>query len=188
MPYIPKEHEKYDLLPFSRKRGGEVFEYPCFDLYRLEEYLNDGESLDPYGYSSYEEYYTQIDRIVNRFSDQSDVAQLFTAYKEKVIKLNQKEQWSVLQYIGPPDDRVFGLTPGRNYYWPSSYSNPIYSGVVDDEEFTSYLYPTDSNFWVILEDPTEMAYNTIYGNGKNKLSKEEHDRIMAQLKNAVSKE
>ncbi len=29
MPYIPKIHKKYNLLPFSRKNGGEVFSYPC---------------------------------------------------------------------------------------------------------------------------------------------------------------
>ena len=127
--------------------------------------------------------------LLHHSNENLQMIQLKMYYKSLHLQLlNQKEQWSVLQYIGPLDDRVFGLTPGRNYYWPSSYSNPIYSGVVDDEEFTSYLYPTDSNFWVILEDPTKMAYNTIYGNEKNKLSKEEHDRIMAQLKNAVSKE
>lgn len=28
MAYIPKQHEKYDLLPECRKRGREVFDYP----------------------------------------------------------------------------------------------------------------------------------------------------------------
>lgn len=27
MPYIPKEHEKYQLLPYCREKGGEVFDY-----------------------------------------------------------------------------------------------------------------------------------------------------------------
>ena len=57
MPYIPKEHVKYDLLPFCRKNGGEVFEYPSELLDKVEKYLPDGESLIPYGYNSYEEYY-----------------------------------------------------------------------------------------------------------------------------------
>ena len=55
----------------------------------------------------------------------------------------------------------------------------------DDEAFIFYLYPTDSDLWEILEDPTDMAYNTIYGNGKNKLTKAAHDHIMKQLENAV---
>ena len=67
----------------------------------------------------------------------------------------------------------------------TAISNPVYTGVVDDEEFTSYLYPTDPDLWVILEDPTGMAYNTIYGNSKNKLTKAAHDHIMKQLENAV---
>ena len=28
MAYIPIEHEKYDVLPMSRRDGGEVFSYP----------------------------------------------------------------------------------------------------------------------------------------------------------------
>ena len=99
--------------------------------------------------------------------------------------MNRKEQWSVLKFIGTEID---GLTPGSNYYWPSSFSNPVYRGVVDDEEFTSYLYPTDADLWEILEDPTGMAYNTIYGNGKGKMSKATHNHIMEQLKNAVIEE
>ena len=37
MPYIPKEHEKYDLLPFCRKSGGEVFEYPSCLVNEVED-------------------------------------------------------------------------------------------------------------------------------------------------------
>lgn len=51
MPYIPKEHEKYDLLPYCRKHGGEVFEYPSL-LNKLNTYLKADDHLDPYGYDS----------------------------------------------------------------------------------------------------------------------------------------
>lgn len=27
MPYIPEEHKKYPVLPFSREHGGEAFQY-----------------------------------------------------------------------------------------------------------------------------------------------------------------
>ena len=77
----------------------------------------------------------------------------------------------MLRYLGPDDGRLFSLTPGRCYYWPSSYSHPVYSGVVDDEEYTSYFHPVDPEFWEILEDPTGMAYETIYGTAKNKYTK-----------------
>lgn len=185
MPYIPKEHEKYDLLPLCRERGGEVFEYPGDLLDRLEEYLAPEDQLMPYGFKSYEEYNQEINRIAQQFSNQPEVMELFAQLKAQVHEMNCKEQWSVLKYIGPEVD---GLTPGRNYYWPSRASNPVYSGVVDDEEFTSYLYPTDADLWEILEDPTGMAYNTIYGNGKGKMSKAIHDYIMEQLQNAVNEE
>lgn len=185
MPYIPKEHEKYNLLPFCREHGGEVFEYPGELLDELEEHLNPEDQLIPYGFKSYEEYDQEIDRIARRFLDQPQVMDLFAEFKTQIYEMNRKEQWSVLKYIGT---EIAGLTPGRNYYWPSSFSNPVYRGVVDDEEFTSYLYPTDADLWEILEDPTGMAYNTIYGNGKGKMSKATHNYIMEQLNNAVIEE
>ena len=40
MPYIPKEHEKYDLLPYCRKDGGEVFEYPGGLINEAEELMD----------------------------------------------------------------------------------------------------------------------------------------------------
>ena len=188
MPYIPKEHEKYDLLPDSRKDGGEVFDYPCALLDKLETYIKPDDQLIPYGYDSYEDYNAKIDRIAQRFADQPEVLALFAQYKERLCQMNRKELWSVLRYIGPEDDRITSLTPGRNYYWPVDPTDPAYRGVVDDEEFTNYLYPTDPELWEILEDPTGMAYRTIFGNGKNKMTKAEHDHIMEQLKNAVFEE
>lgn len=113
---------------------------------------------------------------------------MFVQYKAMVHEMNRKEQWSVLRYTGPADERYGSLTPGKNYYWPSRASNPVYSGVVDDEEYTSYIYPTDSDLWEILEDPTGMAHNTIYGNGKNKLSRKAHKRIAKQLEAALIEE
>ena len=59
--------------------------------------------------------------------------------------------------------------------------------VIDDEEFTAYLYPTEAHLWEILDDPTGMAYNTIYGNGKGKMSEQEHNEIIAQVSDALNK-
>lgn len=188
MPYIPKEHEKYDLLPFCRAHGYEVFEYPGDLLWKLEKHIKSEEQLDPYGFRSYEEYDTEIDRVSQGFKDQPEVFAVFAQFKAQIYEMNRKEEWSVLRYVGPADKYLEGLTPGKNYYWPSRASNPVYTGVVDDEEYTSYLYPTDSDLWEILEDPTGMAYSTIYGNGKNKLSKSAHEHIMKQLENAVIEE
>lgn len=59
--------------------------------------------------------------------------------------------------------------------------NPRYEGVIDEEEYTSYLYPTDSYLWEIAEDPTGIAYRTIY-NGDNSCSSVEYENIMKQVK------
>lgn len=95
--------------------------------------------------------------------------------------MNLKDDWSVLKYIGPSDSNVLGLTQNKNYYWPTRKEHPVYCGVIDDEEFTAYLYPTQAHLWEILEDPTGMAYNTIYGDGNGKMSTGEYGEIITQF-------
>lgn len=188
MAYIPEHHKKYGLLPYCTAHGGEVFEYPCGLLNKIDAHLPQADHLDPYGYSSYEEYDSEIDRVMKKYAHREDLCALLCRYKSEIYEMNRKEQWSVLRYLGPDDGRLFSLTPGRCYYWPSSYSHPVYSGVVDDEEYTSYFHPVDPEFWEILEDPTGMAYETIYGTAKNKYIKKVHDHIMRQVHHAMTDE
>ena len=56
MPYIPKEHLKYEVLPRCRKSGREVFSYPGSLLDEANQYVEGEDLLDPYGFHSYEEY------------------------------------------------------------------------------------------------------------------------------------
>ena len=60
MPYIPKKHEKYNLLPYCRKNGGEVFSYNG----TLEHKLAFPEmTIIPCGYNSYDEFYNYLNSI-----------------------------------------------------------------------------------------------------------------------------
>jgi len=181
MPYIPEKHEKYDLLPLCRKRGGEVFDYPAKLISEAEKYIDASKGLLPYNFDSYDEYYGYLDELIAACENQSDAAKALARVKQGVLEMNQKEEWSVLRYLGPSDDGHFGLTHGKIYYWPTRKSNPVYCGVVDDEEFTAYLYPTDAHLWEILEDPTGMAYRTIYEAGKGHMTTEVYNDMMSQL-------
>ena len=182
MPYIPKEHEKYDLLPNCRKNGGEVFDYPSDLIYEVEEMLGASSGIFPYNYDSYDEYFGCIDRLLQEHNDNDEIVSKLIEVRNAVKNMNQKEQWSVLRYVGPTDNADFGLTKGKNYYWPTRADNPIYCGVIDDEEFTAYLYPTEPHLWEILEDPTGMAHRTLFENGKGYLSQAQHDSFMEQIK------
>ncbi len=184
MPYIPKQHEKYNLLPYCRKEGGEVFDYPSALISKAEKLLED-EYLMPYNFDSYEEYYCHIDNLIEKHKENPQIVKVLTRVKTDVRLMNIKEEWSVLKYIGPTDDAIFGLTHNKNYYWPTRKDNPVYRGVIDDEEFTAYLYPTEAHLWEILDDPTGMAYNTIYGNGKGKLSIKEHEEMIEKFSDAL---
>ena len=183
MAYIPKQHEKYDLLPECRKHGGEVFDYPGELIFKIEKIMGFSSSIFPYNFDSYEEYFESVDNEIEVHKENTDLVALLLSLKDKVKEMNTKEDWSVLRYVGESDDSLLGLTKGKIYYWPTSKKNPVYQGVVDDEEFTSYMYPTESSLWEILEDPTCMAYNTIYQKGKGSLSVKDYDYMMAQLNN-----
>lgn len=176
MAYIPAEHEKYDLLPRARKGNWEVVSYPPF-LYEVDETLADielgprsvpGEArlslLTPYGYESLGDYLDVLDSYRVKYARHPIADDLFRL-SSRIIEMNRKEDWSVLKYIGPAiPDTIFGLTPGRCYYWPTSASSPFYDGVIDDEEFTSYAsYSLNPHYWEILEDPTDMAADTMAG-------------------------
>lgn len=181
MPYIPKEHERYNLLPYCREHGGEVFEYPSELIYEAEKLLGSADGITPYNYDSYEQYYEYIDALIAQHEANPEIKQKLLQVRDKMLQMNRKEDWSVLKYVGPTDDSCFGLTHGKNYYWPTRREKPTYCGVVDDEEFTAYLYPTEAGLWEILVDPTGMAHRTIYGGGKDYLSQEEYDSFMAQI-------
>ena len=118
----------------------------------------------------------------------NSLGQKILEYKADIKKRNVKENWSVVKYVGETTG-LFGLTHGRHYYWPSSTDNPEYEGVIDDEEFTSYLmcdansntvyqstdeatekakffeYHKPYSNWEISEDPTGITRGVLEGNG-----------------------
>lgn len=163
MAYIPARHKNYNLLPLCQESGTEVIIYPSAFFDKAKKYIDPYDLLLPYGYKSTEEYLSAVDRIMESNSHKYGLSALLKLYKVKIKEMNNKENWSVVKYIG--ENGVFSdLTNGKYYYWPATAEQPKYIGIIDDEGFTSYIYPTDSNLWEIAEDPTGMAYNTIYNN------------------------
>lgn len=176
-PYIPKEHEGYGLLPRCREEGGEVFSYPAEldaveDMLRKAEGIADNEEkgraslLIPHGRASYAAYLGELREYADRHRDDPELSGAIEWLMDAIRRMNVKEDWSVLRYVGHEYDRDvpgLGLTRGRCYYWPCSRENPIYEGVIDDEEFTSYLYPCDPGSWEVVLDPTGMARCALAG-------------------------
>lgn len=182
MPYIPKEHEKYDLLPLLREKGGEAFDYPGKLIYEAELLSDSLRSLIPYNFDSYETYFARLDYLIGANSGNPEIVGKLVKIRETVWRMNQKEEWSILRYIGPTTDDLFGLTNGKNYYWPTRKDHPVYQGVIDDEEFTSYMYPTEATLWEIIEDPTGMAFRTIYEKAEDHYSQAAYDDYMEQIR------
>lgn len=180
MAYIPDEHKQYPVLPYSRENGGEVFQYNKWPAEELVDLV--GEHLYPYGYESYEQYFGKIDQIMQEHSGEPETVRILEECKEKIALWNQKEDWSICKYLGKDTGQIFGLTHGGYYYWPCTASDPKYEGVIDDEEFTAFLYPTDPGLWEIIVDPTGMAHRTIY-EGKGAFMSRDYEHISRQLEN-----
>jgi hypothetical protein len=187
MAYIPEAHRKYNLLPSCSENGGEVFSYPSSLETQIGDLLPEGESVIPYGYDSYEEYYYILDNYISQHGTSdgklNKLGELISEFREQVEKMNVKENWSICKYVGETTDNITGFTHDRYYYWPCSIENPEYEGVIDNEEFTSYvasissatekneLHIMDSktdefdrpSLWEIAEDPTGMAKRKLAG-------------------------
>lgn len=159
MPYIPEAHKQFNLLPMRTEQGGEVFVYP-------EEWINEikeltKENIIPSGYNSYEEYYTMLDTLIDKYVDNQKVHKLLRDVKEDMQEANQKENWSVVRYIGENEEDLFGLVKGQCYYWPT-YEDGEFLGIIDGEEFSNYAYDPVPEEWEIVCDPTGMAKDVLY--------------------------
>ena len=122
--------------------------------------------------------------IVERFiqSRRYDIFEI----NQVLLSYDQKENWSVLKYVGRSTGGIGGFTHGRYYYWPCSVETPEYEGVIDDEEFTSYIasignaspyqsldeaaadegvkeFASQCADWEIVEDSTGMAARILHG-------------------------
>ena len=102
MPYIPIGHEKYDLLPFCREHGGEVFSYSPTE--EIDDLLPDGETIIPFGYCSYEEYFARLEGYAVKYGTKdgkpNQLGLKIAAYIEDIRQRNVKEDWSIVQYLG----------------------------------------------------------------------------------------
>ena len=193
MAYIPDSHRKYNLLPMCTEKGGEVFSYPSSLETKISAMLPEGVHVIPYGYKSYDDFDKELKSYLESYGSTNgklnELGHLIVKYMEAVRKMNIKESWSVLRYLGETTSNTYGLTHGRYYYWPCSIENPEYEGVIDDEEFTSYsaytvqdpivsddnkvidggafiAFSDPKHIWEIAEDPTGMATRVLSGEVK----------------------
>ncbi len=174
MASIPERHLKYGVLPLCRKSGGEVFSYPA-ELSFIDDMLGnaiDGSRNDrgervslitPYGFNSQEDYLSVLERYAGqvKYSHPTLTVDL-RGLEQSIIALNDKDAWSVVRYVGEASEDI-ELTPGKCYYWPCCEECPRFEGVIDDEEFTSYMYSPDPSSWEVIDDPTGMAARVIEG-------------------------
>lgn len=167
MTSIPERHLRYGVLPLCRESGAEVFSYPA-ELPFVDDMLcralgKKVSLITPYGYDSQGGYLSVLEGYAGRVEGARPfLAADLRGLERSVVGLNDKEAWSVVRYVGEASDDL-ELTQGRCYYWPCCEESPRYEGVIDDEEFTSYVYAPDPASWEVVDDPAGMATRTVEG-------------------------
>lgn len=134
--YIPEEHDKYNLLPNCHKYNFEIIIYDGWYLRKIKEVigLNDYET-DPYQkYKSYKEFFNEIDGWISRFPNSKKE---IIEYQNNVIKLNNKDLWGIVKYVGKTD---WSFTKNKYYYvvMYKENNNWVIDGIIDNEEYNSF--------------------------------------------------
>ena len=172
MPYIPEAHKKYNLLPGCTKHGGDVLYYPSSECRKISKLLPEGLDITPYNIS-YSEYDDQLDRYISDYGmtdgELNELGTMITNYKAQIKKMNVKENWSVLRYIGESYNNIGefgGFTHGRYYYVAGVNEVDKSVHIIDNEEYDAFPYSPDSANWEIAEDPTGMAAKLLHDDKK----------------------
>ena len=76
--------------------------------------LSPEESITPYGFKSYDEYFAYIDELIIQNQNNYTLVEILEQVKVHIKEMNIKEDWSVLKYVGESDGAVFGLTHNKN--------------------------------------------------------------------------
>lgn len=135
--YIPNAHKKYDVLPTCRKYNIEMIVWDSNLLNKIQKLTNMTDYMVcPYQrYKSYEDFSREIESWIHEFPN---AKQEILEYKNSVIKMNNKDLWAIVQYIGESN---WGFTKNKYYYVVMYVENNswIIRGIIDNEEYDAFL-------------------------------------------------
>lgn len=148
--YIPENHKKYNVLKYHRKYNEEMFVWNAVLLRRIEEYTKMINIYPYYRYKTYQDFYQVIDGWLIKYPE---ISQEILNFKNSIIKLNNKDLWGIVQYIGKSN---FGFTQ-NNYYYVVMYKENNHwkvDGIIDNEEYNSLSVwlPGNTNQVNLLKD------------------------------------
>jgi hypothetical protein len=177
LPYIPETHKKYNLLPKLHETGGDITFFPAITEEQYDEIRDFIEADMDFDYP----YKFTISEMLNVFDGWiaeygtengklNKAGELFTAWKARVRDWNNKENWSIVRYVGestPSRDDGFELMHGRYYYVPdktwgldeSNRQDDALEGLTNTEQNNYFWTISKRNCadWEIVEDPTGMV-------------------------------
>lgn len=165
MIYIPEEHKKYDVLPNCRKYNVEMIIRDDTSLKKIKELsgMSDFETNPYQRYKSYQDFYEEMDSWIKKFPKYKKE---IIEYKNSVKKLNNKDLWAIVEYIGESN---WSFTKNKYYYVVMYIDNNSWKidGVIDNEEYNSFIVwspkctnPVDlANDFKIVVDPSNNLKN-----------------------------
>lgn len=134
--YIPSSHKTYNVLPISRRFNFEIIIVDLNLKNKIRKLTNmtDHETSTYQNYESYEDFCDVIDSWVNKFPIYKKE---ILEYKNSVIKMNNKDLWAIVKYIGKSN---WNFTK-NNYYYVVMYKDNnswIINGIIDNEEYDAF--------------------------------------------------
>lgn len=162
--YIPVIHKKYDILPKCKNYNFEMIVWNPGILDKIQKLTNMTDHMCcPYQrYKSYEEFFVEIDSWINKFPDHK---QEIIKYKNSVIKMNNKDLWAIVQYVGESN---WNFTKNKFYYIVMYIEKDswVVEGIIDNEEYNAFLEWTSNSIdllkdLVIIIDPSHNLKNEL---------------------------
>lgn len=103
-----------------------------------------------HGLSSLDKYLKHLEKLDRDFSPViNNFHEEISLLKNSIVATNNKAEWSVCRYVGKQKKVEDDLTKGQCYYWPSAINANFFRGIVDDEEYDSYLHKIyEADFFV----------------------------------------
>lgn len=134
--YIPNAHQKYNVLPISRNFKFEIIivNLNLKNKIRKLTKMTDYETSTYQNYESYEDFFDVLNSWINKFPIYKKE---ILEYKNSVIKINNKDLWAIVKYIGK-SNRNFTK---NNYYYIVMYKENnswVIEGIIDNEEYDAF--------------------------------------------------
>ena len=112
-----------------------VWDYTLLNKIQKLTNMSDHIASPYYRYESYQDFFDEMDNWINKFPN---CKQEIIEYKDSIIKMNNKDLWAIVQYVGESN---WNFTKNNYYYVVMYIENNSWKieGIIDNEEYDAFM-------------------------------------------------